>query len=299
VSVFFALLSALSNACTAVLGRQASVSRPEEVTSGWHIARYLARDRLWLLGLAFMAGTFAFSVVALYFGQLAVVQPLLVTELVFTLALRRLWLHDRIARRTWMAAGLICAGLAGFLLAAQPAVGDRSPTPGAWAWALATRTALVLVCIAVSRAGSPARRAAALGVAAGLVWSVDAAFVKATTDLLKAGGWSSLLVHWPLYAIVFTGILGTFLVQAALTAGPLTASQPALLIVDPLASIALGLELFGEQLNDSALAIALSVLGLAVMAAGVILIGLWAPPMRPGPRRPPRTPVVEAGRPRE
>jgi len=73
-----------------------------------------------------------------------------------------------------------------------------------------------------------------------LVWSVDAAFVKATTNLLAAQGWLALLVHWPLYGAVITGVLGTFLLQASLHVGPLAASQSAVLIVDPLASIVLG-----------------------------------------------------------
>ena len=59
---------------------------------------------MWLLGMVCMGGTFVFTALALYFGELATVQPILVTELIFTLALRALWLHDRIASRTWGAA---------------------------------------------------------------------------------------------------------------------------------------------------------------------------------------------------
>ena len=73
--------------------------------------------------------------------------------------------------------------------------------------------------------------------------------------------------------------------EAAFTAGPLSASQPALLIVDPLASIALGIQLFGEKLNSSPLAISMSVLGLAVMATGVVLITFWAPPVMTARRK--------------
>jgi drug/metabolite transporter (DMT)-like permease len=278
LSVLFALLSAFSNATTAVLQRLASVSQPES-TSGWRTALVLVRDPRWLLGLAFMGGTFVFQAVALYFGQLAVVQPILVTELIFTLALRRFWLHDGIRPRTWSAAVMICGGLAAFLLAAHPEEGHRVATVAHWVWALSTRGVVVLVLVGLSRRGSPARRAALLGCAAALVWAIDAAFVKAATDLLSRSGWAALLVHWPLYAVVASGVLGTLLVEAAFAAGPLSASQPALLIVDPLASIVLGIELFGERLNTSAPTLAVSVLGLVVMAAGVVLISAWAPPV--------------------
>jgi hypothetical protein len=46
------------------------------------------RQHVWLLGALFMAGTFGFQALALYFGPLSVVQPVLVLELIFTLGLR-------------------------------------------------------------------------------------------------------------------------------------------------------------------------------------------------------------------
>ena len=110
------------------------------------------------------------------------------------------------------------------------------------------------------------------------MWAIDAAFVKATTDILATDGWSGVLVHWPLYAVVASGVVGTFLLEAAFAAGPLAASQSALLIVDPLASIAMGLQLFGEQLSHSPQAIAGQVVCLLVMFLGVVLLSVWAPP---------------------
>jgi drug/metabolite transporter (DMT)-like permease len=286
MAILFALLSALSNATTAVLQRLASVSQPEGLR-GWRHAMALVRDTRWLLGLLFLGGTFVFQAVALYFGQLAVVQPILVTELIFTLALRRFWMHDDIGGKTWTAAVMICAGLAAFLLAALPQEGHRVATVGDWVWALTTRGVAVAVLVALSRTGSPARRAALMGAAAALVWAIDAAFVKAATDLLSSSGWAALLVHWPLYGVIASGILGTVLLQAAFAIGPLSASQPAILIVDPLASIALGIELFGERLRTSAPALVVSIVGLIVMAVGVILISNWAPPAMMGITRKP------------
>jgi drug/metabolite transporter (DMT)-like permease len=289
VAVLFALLSAFSNAMTAVLQRQASVSRSED-QKGWPGALALVRDPRWLVGLLFLGGTFVFQAIALYYGELAVVQPILVTELIFTLALRRYWLHDAIRSRTWTAALMICVGLAAFLLAAQPSEGHRVATVREWVWALSIRGVVIVLLVMLSRKGSPARRAALLGCAAALMWAIDAAFVKAATDLLAQSGWTALLVHWQLYAVVASGVLGTLLLQAAFAAGPLSASQPAILIVDPLASIALGIELFGERLNTSAPALAVSVIGLLVMAAGVVVISAWAPPVMTAARRKPGVP---------
>ena len=262
---------------TSVLQRLANVAGSDEKRSAWHTTRVPVRQPMWLLGMVCMGGTFVFTALALYFGQLAAVQPVLVTELIFTLALRRLWLGDRIATRTWGVAGLLCAGLIGFLVAADPREGHGHPlrSAGWWRSGVVARRSVLLIA---SRWGSPARRAALLGAAAALVWAIDAAFVKAATEVLAHQGWSGLFLHWPVYAVVVSGVLGTVLLEAAFAVGPLAASQSALLIVDPLASIALGVELFGEQLNSSPVAVTLQVISLICMFAGVVLLSRWAPP---------------------
>jgi drug/metabolite transporter (DMT)-like permease len=278
MSILFALLGAFSQALTSVLQRLANVSGADQKRSAWETTLFLIRHPMWLLGMLCMGGTFVFTALALYFGELATVQPILVTELIFTLALRALWLGDRIATRTWGAAALLCAGLIGFLVAAHPQEGHGHPTPSGWIVALGSRGAVIVVLVVLSRWGSPARRAALLGAAAALVWAIDAAFVKAATEILAHDGWGGLFLHWPVYAVVVSGVLGTVLLEAAFAVGPLAASQSALLIVDPLASIAIGIELFGEQLNSSPGAIALQVVFLAAMFAGVVLLSRWAPP---------------------
>jgi drug/metabolite transporter (DMT)-like permease len=294
LSILFALLGAFSQALTSVLQRLANVAGSDEKRSAWQTTLFLVRQPMWLFGMVCMGGTFIFTALALYFGELATVQPILVTELIFTLALRALWLGDKIAARTWGAAGLLCAGLFGFLVAAHPREGHGHPTPLAWVVAVGSRALLVLVLYFLSRWGSPARRAALLGASAALVWAIDAAFVKEATDVLARDGWVDLFLHWPIYAVVVSGVAGTVLLEAAFAAGPLAASQSALLIVDPLASIAIGIELFNEQLNSSAVAILLQVVFLGVMFAGVVLLSRWAPPqLEVRTKRSPRT--VPAG----
>jgi drug/metabolite transporter (DMT)-like permease len=290
LSIGFALLGAFSQALTSVLQRLANVSGGGEKRSPWQTTLYLIRQPMWLLGMVSMGGTFVFTALALYFGALATVQPILVTELIFTLALRVLWLHDVIAPRTWGAAGLLCLGLFGFLVAAHPQEGHGHPTASRWVVAVGSRTVMILVLLLLSRWGSPARRAALLGAAAALVWAIDAAFVKSATEVLAHDGWFGLFLHWPVYAVVASGVLGTVLLESAFAVGPLAASQSALLIVDPLASITIGVELFGEQLRSSPVAIAVQVLFLAGMFVGVILLSRWAPPeMEARTRRSPHT----------
>src|ERR1700728_2284251 len=174
MSILFALLGAFSQALTSVLQRLANVAGADEKRSMWGTTLYLIRQPMWLLGMLTMGGTFVFTALALYFGQLATVQPILVTELIFTLALRVFWLRDRIASRTWGAAALLCAGLFGFLVVAHPQEGHRHPTAAGWIVAVGSRGLVVVVLLVLRRWGSPARRAALLGAAAALGWGLHA-----------------------------------------------------------------------------------------------------------------------------
>jgi len=278
-AIVFATLSALSSACSAVLQRLAATGRPAGARPLWRTAIDLVRQPIWLLGALFLAGTFGFQALALYFGPLSVVQPVLVLELIFTLGLRVFLLRDDIASRTWSAALTICLGLGAFLVIASPAPGTRVPDAGQWILAVSTRAAAVAALLVLAHYGSPARRAALFGAATAVVWSVDAAFVKQTVDVLAHSGPLGLVTTWPLYAMIATGILGTALLQGAYAAGPLAASQATLLIVDPLVSIWLGTELFGDQLGTGLWHVLGAVVSLAVLAAGVVMLSIWAPPV--------------------
>jgi drug/metabolite transporter (DMT)-like permease len=70
---------------------------------------------------------------------------------------------------------------------------------------------------------------------------------------------------------------GTLLQQAALHVGPLSVSQPFLVITDPFASIILSVWLFDERFTNSPAKIAVAVVAFAVMAVGVTVLTRTAP----------------------
>ena len=115
MTVVFALLAALSNAASVSTQHVASTASPRRL-SGWRVVLFLFRNPLWLFGWVALAGAFLFQALALHNGVISVVQPLLVTELVFALVLRRFWIHQTIRRITWTAAALTCVGLAVFIV---------------------------------------------------------------------------------------------------------------------------------------------------------------------------------------
>jgi hypothetical protein len=141
VTIIFALLAACCNALNVTAQHLASISSPKKST-GWRFVVYLAKNPLWLFGWAALAGGFVFQALALHAGQMSVVQPLLITELIFALGLRLVWLRQSIRGVTWSAAAVTCLSLGVFLATAEPQGG--SPYPASHVWAAAAGTTVVL-----------------------------------------------------------------------------------------------------------------------------------------------------------
>jgi hypothetical protein len=206
-----------------------------------------------------------------------VVQPILVTELVFVLVLRRVWVRQDVARAAWAASLVVCGALAAFLVAAEPTGGHSSPAAAQWLSALPVFGGAIALLAALGTRGSPTRRSALLASAAGLAWALTATFVKTATETLAAYGVSGMLTRWPVYALVVAVITGIMLDQSALHVGPLSVSQPLLAIVNPLASIILSVWLFDERFTDSPARIVIAALAMAALAVGVIALSRTAP----------------------
>ena len=283
MSLLFALLAALSNALNVVMQHVASIGDPKH-SKGWRFVRYLASNPLWLLGWVALAGAFVFQAVALHNGTMSVVQPLLVTELVFALVLRWLWLHQSIRPVTWWAATLTCLSLTLFIAMAEPSGGSGLPTSGAWVSATAAVAGTAAMLALLGRSGSPARRAALLGASASMLWALVATFIKATTDTLTQFGVSGMFTHWPLYALAVGGLAAELLNQAALHVGPLSISQPFIVIVDPIVSIALSVWIFGETFTPDVARLAVGSFAFAAMCVAVTVLARTAPAtMDPAP----------------
>jgi drug/metabolite transporter (DMT)-like permease len=275
--VLFALLAAFSNALNVVTQHVASIGDPER-RKGWRFVRYLVANPLWLFGWLALAAAFVFQAIALHNGAISEVQPLLVTELVFALVLRWLWIHQSIRAVTWWAAAATCASLAVFLGMAEPSGGHAEATSGAWLSAvLATAGAAGLLAAFGSR-GSPARRAALLGASASILWALVAVFIKATTDTLAEFGVGGMFSHWPVYALAVTGLVAELLNQVALHVGPLSVSQPFIVIVDPIVSIGLSVWIYGETFSEDVPKLAVGSLAFAAMCIAVTVLTRTAPP---------------------
>jgi drug/metabolite transporter (DMT)-like permease len=276
LAVVFALAAALANAINLMTQHKASIGAPRRV-KGWRLALYLPRQPLWLLGVAAAVGSFIFQALALHNGPMSVVQPLLVTELVFVLVLRRVWIHQDVARAAWASVSVVCVALGVFLAVGEPTGGHPFPAARQWLSAGLVFGGAIAVLALLGLRGAPARRAAALAAATGLTAALEASFLKTATQTLAVSGIGGMLTDWPVYAFIAATITGALLQQGALHVGPLSVSQPILVITDPFASIILSVWLFSEHFTDSPAKIAIAIVAFAVMAAGVAMLARTAP----------------------
>jgi drug/metabolite transporter (DMT)-like permease len=276
LAVVFALAAAFSNAVNLMTQHSASVGAPKR-EKGWRLVVYLVRQPLWLVGAVAAVGSFVFQALALHNGLLSVVQPVLVTELVFVLVLRRVWIRQEVARAAWAAVLVVCVALAVFLTVAEPTGGHPAPDTAEWLSAVLVFGGAIAVLAVLGRWGSPVRRAAVFAAAAAFTWAMMAAFLKTATQTLSTSGLGGVLTSWPVYALAAAAVTGTLLEQSALHVGPLSVSQPVLVIIDPFAAIILSVWLFGERFTDSPAKIAIAVVAFAVMAVGVIVLSRTAP----------------------
>lgn len=225
----------------------------------------------WLAGQSSDALAFVLQAVALGFGALIFVEPLMVMSLPFSVLLRAWTTRQRPGRRALLGSGLCVVGLSIFLLVAQPRAG-RSTFTIAEAVLLAIAVAVILaVCLAIAAKTRDNGRAVAFAAAAAAVFGVTAALTKVVTTQLQQGIFEPLQ-HWPIYAAALTGVTGVLLTQNALRPGALAAPVAVITVGDPLASIALGLLWLNESVNSGAWAIAAEVLTLAVMVLGVTVL---------------------------
>ncbi|MGA7420771.1 MAG: DMT family transporter [Acidimicrobiales bacterium] len=276
MTIVYALLTALSNAVNVTTQHRASIASPQRA-KGWRLITYLFKSPLWLFGWIALAAAFVFQALALRDGQLSVVQPLLVTELVFVLVLRRLWIHQLIRQVTWWSAVITCISLAVFLSMSEPQGGNAAASSHAWVTAGSATIGVVVLLTVLGMWGSPARRAALMGSATAILWALVATFIKTTMETLSQFGLTGMFVHWPVYALAATGLAAEVLNQVTLHVGPLSVSQPFLVIVDPIASIALSVWVFEEYFAASTLRLTLAAISFAGMCVAVTILTRTAP----------------------
>ncbi len=218
-----------------------------------------------------LSGTgFGLQVVALRFAPLSVVQPLLVTGVLFYLGFAALARHHRIDNGLVVGALMALAGLSVFLLVARPTEGNAEfHSSAALPFGLAL-VVVVVICLAVASRLSDELRALPFAVATAVFYGVTAALVR---SLLATASWSTLFTHWQLYAVIVVAPAGFLLNQNAFQVGSLGAVAVATITVgDPIVAIGAGVAWLGESLGGGPVSTVVEICALILMTVGVAVL---------------------------
>jgi hypothetical protein len=270
LGVSLMLVAASLNATASVLQRRAARALPESSAFSLRMLMQLARRPSWVFGILAMLSGFLLHAVSISVSRIALVQPLLVAELPFTLLLASWTFRVRIPREDWWAIGLQSAGLAAFVACLAPTDGDPGDVPvGTWALGIAITVAGVALLVERGYRGRRERRAALLGVATGAAFGLNSSLIAGIGAAVGHGG--NLLTTWQTYAVAVVGPASFFLLQSALQSGKLVASQPGFTLANPLVSVAWGLAVFGEQARGGPYVVG-TLLGAGSIVAGTVVL---------------------------
>lgn len=271
MGILFAFLAALGNAVATVLQRLGVEQSGHAEVGTSSLLLGVIRRPIWSLGLLVMTVSFLLQAVALSHGTLSSIQPVMVTEIVFLAVIIGGWFHGHLGWRELTGSIGTAAGLGTFLTLSSPTGGSASPTVIEWVALSAASVTAVGLSLALARRGSRASRAASYGVAAAVCFALTAACLKSVT-IQWPTGLGEVLTHLQIYGVAAAGAVGLVINQHALNAGPVAASQSALLIVNPVASIIMGTRLFGDQWPRNTAHLISASVGLLVMFVSLVIL---------------------------
>ena len=278
LAVAAGVAAALAFAVSAVIEQHYAHEVPQRGPLDPRLLRDLARQPPWLVSIALTVAGLVAQIAALRAGPLALVQPVLVCDVLFAVLIRSLVAARRLPDRVVLAGVVCCAGgLAGFLAVAQPHGDQPVQTPLVVLPLAGGLAAVLAACLAVARYGPSRARPLAIALACGVVYGVSAFLLKEASDTLGQG-FADPGRQWPLYAVAVLGPVGFLLNQSAFQAGILIAPVLSVITVtDPLVSIGIARLWLGEQIAASPADVAAEVTALAVMTAGIIVLAHRAP----------------------
>ncbi|MCU1698522.1 MAG: hypothetical protein JWR34_4585 [Mycobacterium sp.] len=271
--IVLALCAAVFMAVGIVIRQRATMSVPSEDGVSAVMVTTLLRSPVWWAGTGAAVLGYVFQALALIKGSLILVQPILVSALLFALPLSARLAGRRVTRGEWLWAGLLTIGLAVFVLLARPGPQDSLASLPVAAIVASVCGVIILCCVVVAVRVGGWQRAVLLAVSVGVLFGVVAVVTKINMHIAEERGVLALLATPAPYALVVLGVIATLLQQSAFHAGALQTSVPTMLVLEPVVAVLLGALVLGEELEAGRYeAIALAV-AVAAMTAATVALG--------------------------
>ena len=268
-----ALVAAFLFALAATLQQKGALNLPTiSLADPMSLVR-LAGEKMWLLGTIALFTGYLFQAAALDRGRLSIIQPLLVTTVVFALPLGYFLTKQHVGRREVLGAVMIIIGLGLFVYFGDPAGGNENASNAQWAIAIGLLSMLSILLLVFGGGGDLSMKAAVYGTVAGIMFGLSSALTKPTLDFLHESV-GTMLSHWECYALAVAGVLGFVLQQVSLGTGRLAPSVATVSVANPIVGILIGVLLLDERLSRPGWHVLLAVLGLSVALVGAVVISL-------------------------
>jgi hypothetical protein len=250
VAAVLAIVAAVAFALAATLWQRASLALGIEAAGAGSLVRLLGSG-VWLLGLVAQVVGVVLQGAALDRGRVAIIQPLLVTTIIWAMPLGYFLTNQVITSRHIFGAAIVVAGLVVFASVGDPAAGVDDATGSTW---LAAFLVLGAVCagllLFVGRLG-PGGKAAVLGATAGVLYGVSATLMKPVVESLHDVGVGGVLESWEFWVMAGGGLIGFYIQQLSLATGRLVASVASVSVVNPVISVLLGALVLQERLDKT------------------------------------------------
>lgn len=286
LAILLSLLAAFLFAVAAVLQQRGTTGVADDRALGVGFLRTLVHRPVWIAGIGADIVGFGVQAAALAVGSLLLVQPLLVTTLLFALPMAA-WADRRaLLRLEWWMSALLMVCLVVFLVLGEPTAGREDPPLGAWIPILVVAGVLVATCVGwASRAPHGTKRSLLLAVAAGVLLGISGPLTKSAVSAFGDGAVGGV-TSWAFVAMAVTATLGTFWQQSSYQAGDVQTSLPAVTVLKPIVAMVLGVTIYQETLRVGRFADVILALSVVGMAAATVMLGRLAAP-RVAPPTPP------------
>jgi drug/metabolite transporter (DMT)-like permease len=276
VAAVLAIISAILFALAATLQQRGQfvLARKGKPVKGLGELFRLILVPAWLLGTLILLVGYGTQGAALDRGKLVVVQPLLVTTIVWALPLGYLLTNQKVTRRQVLGAVVVVIGLAMFVLVGSPDEGVDDTSTRNFVLASVIVCAIVGMLLLWSRRkATPSVRAAVLGTCAGLLFGLSATFDKPViNDLHVSIG--NAATSWATLGLIGFGFIAFLIQQLSLATGQLAPAMAAVSVSNPGVSVVLGILLYEERLTRPTWHVFVAIAALLAALGGAIIITL-------------------------
>ena len=248
LAVLFAFASAMTIAWGTVVRHRIAEELPGngETLGDSPILAVISRPLWWAGTFCALLG-YVFQIVALGFGTLLIVQPVLVLKLMLTLPLAAKYAGKRITFGEMFWATVLSVAVGIMVIWGRPLPGAKDAPIMIWVISLAIGIVVLTALDRYAHMQFTSQKALLLGIVTGALFGYVAVLSKAAVDVFVNGGFLAGMTAWQTYALILGAAVGTIIQQSSFSAGDLKNSLPAMTISEPIVAFSLGYLILGER----------------------------------------------------